>query len=107
MVHVIPLTSRATWSNVASPRAVAALFLVDPELESQRGVDAVITAYRLTAAEGNVLREIFRCSGLLESADKLGITEATARTHLQHIFSKTDTRNQAELVRLVMRSSLP
>jgi DNA-binding CsgD family transcriptional regulator len=85
---------------------VAALFLVDPELESQRGVDAVITAYRLTAAEGNVLREIFRCSGLLESADNLGITEATARTHLQHIFSKTDTRNQAELVRLVMRSSL-
>ena len=105
-VHVIPLTSRAVWSSVASSRAVAALFLVDPELESQRGVDAVITGYGLTRAEGNVLREIFRCSGLLKSADNLGITEATARTHLQRIFSKTDIRNQAELVRLVMRSSL-
>jgi DNA-binding CsgD family transcriptional regulator len=105
-VHLIPLPSRLAWSNFTSLRAVAVLFLIDPDLESQRGVDAVIIGYGLTTAEGNVLREIFRCSGLLEAADKLGVAEATARTHLQHIFSKTDTRNQAELVRLVMRSSL-
>ena len=105
-VHLIPLPSRPAWSSFTSSRAVAVLFLVDPELESRRGVDAVVNGYGLTTAEGNVLREIFRCSGLLEAAAKLGVAEATARTHLQRIFSKTDTRNQAELVRLVMRSSL-
>jgi DNA-binding CsgD family transcriptional regulator len=105
-VHLIPLPSRSAWSSLTSSGAVAVLFLVDPELESQRGVDAVVNGYDLTAAEGKVLREIFRCAGLLEAAGKLGVTEATARTHLQRIFSKTDTRNQAELVRLVMRSSL-
>jgi DNA-binding CsgD family transcriptional regulator len=105
-VHLIPLPSRSAWSSFTSSGAVAVLFLVDPELESQRGVYAVVNGYDLTSAEGKVLREIFRCSGLLEAAGKLGVTEATARTHLQRIFSKTDTRNQAELVRLVMRSSL-
>ncbi|MFZ0558990.1 MAG: LuxR C-terminal-related transcriptional regulator [Methylovirgula sp.] len=36
-------------------------------------------------------------------ADRLGISRATARTHLSHIFSKTDARRQAELVRLLMQ----
>jgi DNA-binding CsgD family transcriptional regulator len=35
----------------------------------------------------------------------LGITEPTARTHLQHIFSKTDTTRQADLLRLLQNST--
>lgn len=34
------------------------------------------------------------------------IAVSTARTHLQHIFEKTNVNSQAELVRLVMNSSL-
>jgi DNA-binding CsgD family transcriptional regulator len=34
-------------------------------------------------------------------AEALGIGEATVKTHLQHLFAKTDTSRQAELVKLV------
>jgi len=44
---------------------------------------------------------------LVEAAAKLRIAMPTVRTHLQRIFSKTGTGNQAELVRLVVKSSLP
>ena len=107
-VHVIPIPSPGAWITFAPSRAVAALFLVDPEAKSHRGrgIDALVIGYGLTMAENKVLREIFRCGGLVESATNLGIAETTARTHLQRIFSKTNTRNQAELVRLIMTSSL-
>ena len=37
----------------------------------------------------------------------LGIGETTARTHLQHIHSKTDTSKQTELIHLFMSSTPP
>ena len=40
-----------------------------------------------------------------EIADRLGITFETCRFHLKRIFSKTSTRRQAELIRLML--SLP
>ena len=35
-------------------------------------------------------------------ADKLGISENTARTQLRSVFSKTNVHRQAELIRLVL-----
>jgi DNA-binding CsgD family transcriptional regulator/PAS domain-containing protein len=104
--HVIPLNSAAGWGSLAHSRAVAAIFLIDPDAEAQIGVDVVAAAYGLTPAEARLLRELSSCRGLLDAARKLKVTEATARTHLQRIFSKTDTRNQAELVNLLSRSVL-
>ena len=37
----------------------------------------------------------------------LGIGEPTVRTHLQRIFSKTDTLRQADLLRLLHNSTPP
>jgi len=37
----------------------------------------------------------------------LGISEPTVRTHLQRIFSKTDTVRQADLLRLLHNSTPP
>ena len=37
----------------------------------------------------------------------LGISEPTVRSHLQHIFSKTDTSRQADLLRLLQNSTPP
>jgi DNA-binding CsgD family transcriptional regulator len=33
--------------------------------------------------------------------ETLGISEATAKTHLHHVFEKTGTSRQADLVKLV------
>jgi DNA-binding NarL/FixJ family response regulator len=45
--------------------------------------------------------------GVKEAAEVLGISEATARTHVQHIYDKTGTCKQTELVRLFMSSAPP
>lgn len=50
--------------------------------------------------------EIARGGGLQAAADELQISLTTARTHLQHVFEKTETQRQAELVRLVTAGAL-
>lgn len=80
------------------------MFVIDPLVGSN--VDMLSNAYGLTKAESRVLREIVQCGGLVDAARKLRISVPTGRTHLQHIFEKTNVATQAELVRLFMMSSL-
>ena len=58
--------------------------------------------FGLTKAEAAFALEIAKGDGIQASADRLGVSLSTARTHLARIFEKTDTRRQAELVRLLM-----
>ena len=48
-----------------------------------------------------MLMMIVQLGGVPEVAPVLGISEPTVKTHLQHIFDKTDTKRQADLVKLV------
>lgn len=45
--------------------------------------------------------------GVKDAAGTLGISEATAKTHLQHIYMKTGTYKQTELLRLFMGTVPP
>ena len=67
--------------------------------------EAFARLYRLTGGELRVLLALTQGLGAKEAADMLGISEPTARTHLQHIFSKTDTTRQADLLRLLHNST--
>lgn len=58
--------------------------------------------YGLTAAEAALALEIAKGDGKPAAARRLGISFATARTHLSRIFEKTGVHRQAELVRLVL-----
>lgn len=58
--------------------------------------------FGLTPAEACCARQVLRCDGLAAYARRAGISEATARTHLKHVFEKTGTRRQAQLVRLLL-----
>jgi DNA-binding NarL/FixJ family response regulator len=42
-----------------------------------------------------------------EAAEVLGISETTAKTHLQHIYAKTGTSKQTELMHIFMSSAPP
>jgi DNA-binding CsgD family transcriptional regulator len=42
-----------------------------------------------------------------EAAEVLGVGETTAKTHLQHIYAKTGTSKQTQLMHLFMRSTPP
>ena len=57
--------------------------------------------FGLTPAEAGLAHEITKGDGLSRCAHRLGITISTARSHLKHVFEKTGTKRQAELVRLL------
>jgi DNA-binding CsgD family transcriptional regulator len=44
---------------------------------------------------------------ITEVAEGLGISAATAKTHLSRLFNKTGTQRQAELMRLAMSALAP
>ena len=71
------------------------------ELEAPSPPEAIAKHYRLTPTELRVLLAIVEVGGVPEVAEALGIGEATVKTHLHRLFSKTGTRRQADLVKLV------
>jgi DNA-binding CsgD family transcriptional regulator len=68
--------------------------------DAQDGDDALAAAFGLTPVETRVLAGLFAGRTLNQTAATLGITRPTAKTHLEHIFSKTGVTRQAELMRL-------
>ena len=54
-----------------------------------------------------MLLAVVEVGGVPEVAEALGIGEATVKTHLQRLFGKTETRRQADLVKLVAAFSNP
>jgi DNA-binding CsgD family transcriptional regulator len=103
-LHVVPLNSASVTTGFISQSAVA-VFVIDP-FHRVPDAERFARAYGLTPAQRRLLHEIVRGGGVVEAAAKLGIAVPTARTQLQHVFQKTNTATQAELVRLVMLSPL-
>jgi DNA-binding CsgD family transcriptional regulator len=101
-VLVAPHRSRFGWIDVVRPRAM--LFITDPEANAAVRQQALREDFGLTPAEAAVAVEILGADGLRATARRLGISVATAHTHLAHVFDKTGTRRQAELVRLILQS---
>ncbi|WP_336081732.1 helix-turn-helix transcriptional regulator [Nocardia sp. SSK8] len=82
------------------------LLVVDPEHDPEPEPTALHDLYGLTDAETMVAMGVLRGDGLPAVADQLSVSLFTARTHLQHIFAKTRTHRQAELVRLLLTSAI-
>jgi DNA-binding CsgD family transcriptional regulator len=101
VAHVLPLTSGARRKAGIAYSAVAAVFVRKAALDLPHPLEAIASAFKLTPAEMRVLMMIVEVGGVPEVASVLGISEPTVRTHLQHVFQKTETSRQAELVKLV------
>jgi DNA-binding CsgD family transcriptional regulator/PAS domain-containing protein len=100
-VLAVPHRARFTWMDVARPRAI--LFVTDPEATVDLRRQWLGEDFELTPAEAAVTAEVLEADGLQAAAVRLGISLATARTHLAHVFDKTGTRRQAQLVRLLLQ----
>jgi DNA-binding CsgD family transcriptional regulator len=57
--------------------------------------------FGLTPAQARLAIEITKGEGLKACTERLGISMTTGRSHLRKVFEKTETRRQAELVRLI------
>ena len=58
--------------------------------------------YELSASESKVVSLLLQGRNTKEIASSLEVADSTLRTHLKRIFSKTQTRHQAELVSKIL-----
>lgn len=107
LLHALPLTAGKRRQLGQDADAVVALYLRKAEFAPASVPQAIATQFNLTPSELRVLLAIVDGGGVGEAADTLGLGEATVKTHLHRIFSKTGTARQAELVKLVAAYSSP
>jgi DNA-binding CsgD family transcriptional regulator len=88
---------------VPEPGVAAIIFVTDPEEMEQVEVDVLRHLYGFSPAEAEVAALLFQGRDINAITDWLHISRNTAKTHLTHLFEKTGTRRQAELLRLLLR----
>ena len=98
-VLVTPFRCRDVVANAA---VVIAVFVHDPECRQAIDVQVLRDWYGLTPAEARVAALLTGGLSVKEIVERLGVGANTVRTHLKSIFSKTDTRRQAELIQLLL-----
>jgi DNA-binding CsgD family transcriptional regulator/PAS domain-containing protein len=98
VIHVVPFTSATP--DARDSRAL--VIVIDPERQGEPEPDLLRRLYGLTRAEAEVALRVMRGDGLKPISDEMSLSVATLKTHLQHVFTKTGTHRQAELVRLLM-----
>lgn len=107
VAHVLPLTSGARSKAGHGWAATAAVFVRNAELNQPAMPEVLAKAYGLTPSELRVLLSVYDKGGVSNIAESLGVSEATAKTHLRRLFEKTGTRRQDELVKLVAGFAAP
>lgn len=99
-VLVAPFENGGT---VFGPKNAAVILMIsDPETKPAIPAEALARLYNLTAAEARLAASFAETASLKDSAEALGITQGTARQYLKRIFQKTDTKSQAELMKLLL-----
>jgi DNA-binding CsgD family transcriptional regulator len=101
VANVLPLTSGARRNAGVSYEAAATVFVHKAALDLPSPPEAIAKEFSLTPAELRVLFAIIEVGGVPDVAEMLGSSEATVKTHLHHVFEKTGTKRQADLVKLV------
>ncbi|AQA05416.1 helix-turn-helix transcriptional regulator [Mycobacterium sp. MS1601] len=93
IVHVVPSDRDSGHS--------ALVLIVDSGDEPESAAAVLRRIYQLTNTEAEVAMQVMHGVELKQIAELLSISLTTVRTHLQHVFDKTDTHRQAELAHLL------
>ncbi|MDX8450344.1 helix-turn-helix transcriptional regulator [Mesorhizobium captivum] len=106
VLHMLPLKSGTLRKGLARS-AVAAIFVTPAISPAPVPLDALAALYDLTVAEARVFEQIAAGRTTLETAAALGIRRTTVKTHLEHIFLKTEVSRQADLIKLAHSLAMP
>ncbi len=79
-------------------RPVALLLITDRAARKAARLALMQERFGLTGAEARLCAELLAGGNRREVAARLGISDATARTHLSRIFQKTGVNRQSELI---------
>ena len=102
IAHVLPLAYGELRTRLI-PQATAAVFVTQAGAKLSADMGAIARSFCLTSAETRLLEHLAQGATLTEVSSALGISLATAKTHLSHIFSKTGVTRQTDLIALVNR----
>jgi DNA-binding CsgD family transcriptional regulator/PAS domain-containing protein len=101
VVHVVPFSPSTTDPN----QSRALVIVIDPDRRTEPCRQLLSCLYGLTKAESEIALRVLDGDGLRPISDEMSLSMATVKTHLQHVFAKTGTHRQAELVRLLLTIS--
>ena len=104
-IFVSPLTRE--YPTLSMFRPVVCVIVTDPDSRPLLPIQRLQQSFDLTEAEARLAVLLANGEELRRAADQLKITYGTARSRLAQIFQKTDTRRQAELVRLILTALAP
>jgi DNA-binding CsgD family transcriptional regulator len=98
---VSPLRGRSASGIVPGGAAIPAVLVCanDPDLNARIPGTLLAQLYRLTERETKVAVLLLEGLDLHEISERMAVSIHTVRTHLRHLFDKTNTRRQAELIR--------
>ena len=102
VVHVMPMSFIEE-----RPDAVAAIFLADYKAPLSSPVEAMRRDFDLTPSEYRVLAALVAGQTAKDIAQAQGVALPTIRTHIQRLYTKTQTKGQAALVKLAMSMKAP
>lgn len=100
VVHVLPSHRPDTDAPLGAPMAL--VLIIDPADNPEPRAALLRRLYRLTKAETEVVMRMMNGSDLKQISEELSVSLTTVRTHLRHVFDKTDTHRQSELIRLLL-----
>ena len=83
------------------------LFVTDPEHVPTPDGLVLMRAYGLTASEADIAVALARGDTLSDIADTRCVSIHTVRAQVKQVLSKTSTRRQSALVRLLLASARP
>ncbi len=104
---VLPLDGGLRRELAADFAARVAVFIRELGDTSPFPAELFVRRYAITPAESRVMMLLVQGMTVAEIAGNLGISLPTAKTHLAHLFDKTGTSRQADLIRLAMSAIAP
>lgn len=91
---------------IGDPEAGAVVYVFDPEQDLEALLAPACKLYGLSPVEARLTCLLADGHSLSDAAARMRVRDLTARSYLKQIFLKTDTNRQAELVWLMLKSSV-
>jgi DNA-binding CsgD family transcriptional regulator len=103
-ITCFPLSMRHVEDTRTQSAARVLISISDASKRTQGLAHLLRFLYGLTPTEALLAEGLADGDDLEEIAQRLRMTKGTARIHLRHVFLKTSTRRQAQLVALILRA---
>jgi DNA-binding CsgD family transcriptional regulator len=103
VLHLCAIPPSVSQAMVRNGRIMGFLCELDRHSESEFGHHVLQSALNLTPMEATVVMSLREHNDPMRVVLHLGLAISTVRTHLKHVFCKTGTTRQSELLRLADR----